>query len=135
MNHDAAGATVTCDGTKIEGVREEDSQEMPPPLELKKNRLYFFKVFALFCQMLPSWIQGKKRFFNVFFYVHKCNGSNYWKCNFLMNPDVRLIVNPSLCLMILEGLTKFPKKGGKLHFHASIGEIVVFIIFCLPSEY
>ena len=53
----------------------------------------------------------QKKIFQCFFYVHKCNGSNYWKCNFLMNPDVRLIVNPSLCLMILEGLTKFPNKA------------------------
>ena len=43
---------------------------------------------------------------------------NYWKCNLPMNHHVRLLVGWLVC-------NNFFKKTGKLHFHASIGALVI----------
>ena len=51
----------------------------------------------------------------------------YWKCNFPLTPHVPLSVGRLVCRPVC--LSQFPKKGGKLHFHAHIPHLQVFGTF------
>ena len=56
------------------------------------------------------------------------NGT-YWKCNFPLTPHVPLSVGRLVCRSVC--LSQFPKKGGKLHFHAPFGALVDIRTFCI----
>ena len=58
----------------------------------------------------------------------------YWKCHFPMTPHVRLLVSqlvgPSVSLFVCHN---FLQEGGKLHFHAPIGALVISIYLSLSN--
>ena len=88
----------------------------------------------LFNRIGSEWTKGAFTVFD-FLYIYIYVYFFYCKCNFLMTRSVRLLVDRSVCCLSVCLSVIIFQKGFKLHFHVTIGALVLIYRFFLLYLY